>query len=56
MIWRPPMPRRPDPDDPRARVVVEWTDVVYYVFWRAFCAGVLISSAVTYGSAALSAL
>lgn len=26
------IPRRPEPTDPRARRVVEWAEVIYYVF------------------------
>lgn len=42
-------PRRPDPIDPRARRVVEWADVVYYVFWLAFSAIVAVLALVLYG-------
>jgi hypothetical protein len=54
-MWQLPSPRRPQPDDPRARAVLEWTDVVYYVFSRVFCAGVLVAAVLMYGPAALSA-
>jgi hypothetical protein len=35
-------PRRPEPDDPRAKRVVEWADVVFYVFTLALTAVVLV--------------
>lgn len=42
-------PRRPEPTDPRARRVVEWADVVYYIFWLAFSAIVAVLALVVYG-------
>lgn len=32
-VLRPP--HKPEPTDPRARVFLEWTDVIVYAVWRA---------------------
>jgi hypothetical protein len=45
--------RRPEPTDPRARRVVEWADVVYYIFWLAFSAVVVVLALALYGSSLL---
>jgi hypothetical protein len=42
-------PRRPEPTDPRARRVVEWADVVYYIFWLAFSAVAVVLALALYG-------
>jgi len=38
-------PHRPEPTDPLARRVVEWADVIFYVFWLAFSAVLLVAVA-----------
>jgi hypothetical protein len=47
-------PRRPKPTDPRARRVVEWADVVYYIFWLVFSAVVAVLALALYGPSILS--
>ncbi|HEV3483887.1 MAG TPA: hypothetical protein VG106_00665 [Vicinamibacterales bacterium] len=47
------IPRRPEPTDPRARRIVEWADVVYYIFWLAFSAVVVVLTLVLYGPSLL---
>jgi hypothetical protein len=42
LIVPPPVPRRPYPTSERARAVVEWADVAYYVFWLVFSAALLV--------------
>lgn len=43
------VPRRPEPTDPRARRVVEWADVVYYIFWLVFSVVVVVLALALYG-------
>lgn len=40
------LPRKPEPRDPRARSVVEWAEVIYYVFVLIFSAVILVLAAV----------
>lgn len=47
-------PRRPEPTDPRARRLVEWADVVYYIFWLAFSAVVAVLALALYGPSIFS--
>jgi hypothetical protein len=47
------LPRRPQPTDPRARQVVEWAEVIYYIFWLAFSALVVVRAFELYGVALL---
>jgi hypothetical protein len=42
-------PRKPEPTDPRARRLVEWADVIYYIFWLAFSAIAAVLALVLYG-------
>lgn len=46
-------PRRPEPTDPRARRVVEWADVLYYIFWLTLSAVVVVVALVSYGPSIL---
>jgi len=39
-------PRKPEPLDPRARRVVEWAEVIYYVFILIFSAVMLVLAAI----------
>jgi hypothetical protein len=48
------VPRRPEPTDPRARRIVEWADVVYYVFWLVFSAVVVVLVLAFYGPSILT--
>ena len=41
MIPHPLLPKRPQPASPRARAVVEWAEVLYYVFRLVFSAVLL---------------
>lgn len=47
------VPRRPEPTDPRARRVVEWADVVYYIFWLVFSAVAVVLALALYGPSIL---
>jgi hypothetical protein len=49
-----PLPRKPEPTDPRARRVIEWADVIYYVFWLAFSAIAVVVAFALYGPAILT--
>ena len=54
MIVNLPLPRKPEPTDPRARRVVEWADVIYYIFWLAFSAIAVVVAFALYGPAILT--
>lgn len=41
MIVRPPVPERPQPNGRRAKAVVEWAEVVFYVFCLALSAATM---------------
>lgn len=56
MLPRPPAPARPEPKGKWARQVVEWADVVYYVFWLAFSAAIAVAAVLHYGPAVLELL
>lgn len=47
------VPRRPRPQSPLARRIVEWTDVAYYVFFRVTCVATLITSVIIAAERAL---
>jgi hypothetical protein len=49
VIMKAPSPRRPDPTDPRARRILEWADVAYYIFWLVFSAVASVLALVRYG-------
>ena len=49
MMWRLPTPRRPEVTSERARRVVEWADVLFYVFVLAVIASALVLGLVIYG-------
>jgi hypothetical protein len=49
----PLIPRRPEPTNPRARRVVEWADVIYYIFWLALSAVLVIVALAVYGPSIL---
>jgi hypothetical protein len=49
-----PLPRKPRPTDARARRVLEWADVIYYIFWLAFSAIVAVVAFALYGPAILT--
>jgi hypothetical protein len=55
LMMRVPWPARPEPADPRAQRVLEWTDVACYVISRAAWIGALLQL-VAHGPAALHAL
>jgi hypothetical protein len=44
------LPRRPEPSDPRAKRIVEWADVIYYIFWLLLSAIVVVIALLTYGA------
>ena len=46
-------PRKPEPTDPLARRVVEWADVIYYIFWLVLSATVIVVGLAFYGPAIL---
>jgi hypothetical protein len=54
MIVNLPLPRKPQPTDARARRVLEWADVIYYIFWLAFSAIVAVVAFALYGPAILT--
>lgn len=54
-MLRLPWPSRPEPADPRAERVLEWTDVVCYVLSRGLSIAALVQF-VMYGPAALHGL
>lgn len=43
------VPRKPEPTDPHARRVVEWAEVIYYIFWLALSAVVAVLTLAIYG-------
>jgi hypothetical protein len=43
------LPRRPEPTDPLARRVLEWADVVFYIFRLTFSAVIVVLALVLYG-------
>ncbi len=47
------IPLRPQPTDPRARRLMEWAEVAYYIFWLAFSAAVAVRAFELYGSSFL---
>lgn len=50
------MPRRPDPRDPKAKLVLDWADVAFYIFVLVLIAVVLVLALVYGGPSVLSAL
>lgn len=36
-------PHRPEPSDPLARRVLEWADVIFYIFWLVLSAVLLVA-------------
>lgn len=48
MIVHVRLPRRPNPRDPRARLVLEWADVAFYIFGLVLI-GVVLVLALAYG-------
>jgi hypothetical protein len=48
--------RRPEPTDPRAKLVLEWAEVVFYILGQALTATVLVVALIEYGPSALSLL
>jgi len=51
-----PILHRPTPESPRARRVVEWADVAFYIFLLAYTAVSLVVFAIESGPLILSAL
>jgi hypothetical protein len=47
------LPSRPEPTDPRARQVIEWAEVIYYIFWLAFSAVAVVRALELYAPALL---
>jgi hypothetical protein len=52
MIWRVPTPRRPEVTSDRARRVLEWADVAFYLFSLGMIAAILVAAVLIYGPAA----
>jgi hypothetical protein len=40
---------RPEPRNPKARLVLEWAEVAFYIFWLAFTATALVLALASYG-------
>jgi hypothetical protein len=53
MIVVPRLPRRPQPTDPTAKLVLEWAEVIFYIFGLVVSATVLVLSLVHYIPAVL---
>jgi hypothetical protein len=49
-------PRRPNPRDPKARLVLEWADVAFYIFSLVLIAVALVLALAYGGPSILSAL
>lgn len=56
MIVHVPLPRRPTPQDPKAKLVLDWADVIFYIFCLAFTAVSLVLGLAYYGPTVLGLL
>jgi hypothetical protein len=43
------LPRRPSPRNPKAKRVLEWADVIFYIFCLVLTAVVLVLAVASYG-------
>lgn len=56
MIVHTGLPRRPEPRDAKAQLVLEWADVGFYIFRLVLTAVVLVLGVVSYGPTILGLL
>ena len=50
------VPSRPKPQHPKAKLVLEWAEVAFYIFCLALTAVVLVLAVVEYGPTILTSL